>query len=50
LDCFFCHYSCKETKERTVIIEKDVEKDKWYSGKGREKVDKELNEKNRNDC
>ncbi|MBC8767494.1 hypothetical protein MWU78_00815 [Arenibacter sp. F26102] len=42
---FFAIISCRETKEKTVIIEKEVEKDKGILEKAGEKVDKEVNEK-----
>ena len=46
---FFTMTSCRETKEKTVIIEKEVEKEvekgKGILEKAGEKVDKEVNEK-----
>lgn len=42
---FFAITSCRETKEKTVIIEKEVEKDKGILEKAGEKADKEVNEK-----
>ncbi|MCM4150162.1 hypothetical protein DHD05_01050 [Arenibacter sp. N53] len=42
---FFTMTSCRETKEKTVIIEKEVEKDKGILEKAGEKADKEVNEK-----
>lgn len=45
---FFAITSCRETKEKTVIIEKEVEeveKDKGILEKAGEKADKEVNDK-----
>ena len=40
----FSMVSCRETKEKTIIIEKKVEEDKGILERAGEKVDKKANE------